>query len=495
MPLKSLIIHLQNNLEKVMKKLIFVLFMFTYTLIAFADESFDQFLSKEMGGFNEFKSEADKGFYEYLKTGWEEFKAFSAIKRDEKPKITKPPVASVKENKITFEKNAKSSNDIVIDRVNQNNKDQKPLEVSYNIENRSPNQSVEDLYKIDLDLGKYSKPPLIDKPIKAEKIAEVWKKMATGNYDILVGNINKKGKNIGFDDWGYFKIVKKTAEFLYPDDYNSKILLSWYILMKLGYDVKLGYNNDAVYLLVPSSQQIYAAPFFNFGGIRYYILWTDGRDIKTLYSYTGKYPEAEHTFAFKIEPFTMPLDIKSRAVKFKYEGKQYLFNVNYNISNVDFYRDFPQTDLSVYHKADVSKMVVESVFNGLRDAIAGKSEVDAVNIILRFVQTAFDYKTDQEQFGYEKYLLPDETLYYRYSDCEDRSILFSYLVRKLMGLEVVLLEYPGHIATGVKFNTNINGDRIRYGDKIYVICDPTYINADVGMAMPQFKNTNPKIIF
>lgn len=64
-----------------------------------------------------------------------------------------------------------------------------------------------------------------------------------------------------------------------------------------------------------------------------------------------------------------------------------------------------------------------------------------------------------------------------------------------MGLEVVLLEYPGHIATGVKFNTNINGDRIRYGDKIYVICDPTYINANVGMAMPQFKNTNPKIIF
>ncbi|MGC8769307.1 hypothetical protein [Calditerrivibrio sp.] len=479
-----------------MKKLMFIFFIFSYTLVAFADGNFDQFLSKEMGGFNEFKSDSDKGFYEYLKTGWEEFKAFSAIKRDEKPKITKPPVVSVNEKKINFEKNTKLSNDIVIDRGNPENiKDQNPIKLGEQMENHATNQSVEDLYRIDLDLSKYSKLSLIDKPIKAEKIAEVWKKMATGNYDILVEEIHKKGKKIGFDDWGYFKIVKKTADFIYPNAYNSRILLSWYMLMKLGYDVKLGYNNDAVYLLVPSNQQIYGAPFFNFSGIRYYIIWTDGRDIKTLYSYTGKYPEAEHTFAFKIESFMMPLDIKSRSVKFTYAGKQYLFNVYYNISNVDFYRDFPQVDLSVYHKADVSKMVAESVFNGLRDAIAGKSEVEAVNIILRFVQTAFDYKTDQDQFGYEKYLLPDETVFYKYSDCEDRSILFSYLVRKLMGLEVVLLEYPGHIATGVKFNTNFNGDKIRYGDKIYVICDPTYINADVGMAMPQFKNTNPKIIF
>ena len=67
------------------------------------------------------------------------------------------------------------------------------------------------------------------------------------------------------------------------------------------------------------------------------------------------------------------------------------------------------------------------------------------------MQTAFDYKTDGDQFGYEKPFFVDELFYYPYSDCEDRAVLYSYLVRTLMGLDVVLLEYPNHMATAVLF--------------------------------------------
>ena len=44
--------------------------------------------------------------------------------------------------------------------------------------------------------------------------------------------------------------------------------------------------------------------------------------------------------------------------------------------------------------------------------------------------------------------------YYPYCDCEDRSVLYSYLVRNLLKLDVVLLDYPNHIATAVCFNEN-----------------------------------------
>jgi len=27
-----------------------------------------------------------------------------------------------------------------------------------------------------------------------------------------------------------------------------------------------------------------------------------------------------------------------------------------------------------------------------------------------------------------------------------------------------------------------------------LVCDPTYINADIGMAMPQFKNVSPNVV-
>ena len=90
--------------------------------------------------------------------------------------------------------------------------------------------------------------------------------------------------------------------------------------------------------------------------------------------------------------------------------------------------------------------------------------------------------------------MPEETLYYPASDCEDRAILFSYLVKNLLGLKIIALDYPGHIATAVKFSANINGDAVEYNGQRYVICDPTYINADAGMSMPEYKGVAPEVI-
>jgi hypothetical protein len=135
-----------------------------------------------------------------------------------------------------------------------------------------------------------------------------------------------------------------------------------------------------------------------------------------------------------------------------------------------------------------------SMLNKLKNIIKGKTELEAVNIILRFTQTSFKYKTDQEQFKYEKVLFPEETLYYPYSDCEDRSIMFSYLVTKLLGLKVVAVKYSDHLASAVEFSTKIKGDGFKYKNHYYTISDPTYINANVGKAMPKYKQSDFKVI-
>ena len=105
-----------------------------------------------------------------------------------------------------------------------------------------------------------------------------------------------------------------------------------------------------------------------------------------------------------------------------------------------------------------------------------------------------DRPTDGKQFNKENYLLPIETLHYPYSDCEDRASLFSWLVEDLLGLDAVLLDYPGHIAAAVKFTKTPKGDTIYHKGNTYTVTDPTYINASVGMAMPQFKDLRPKIL-
>ena len=109
-------------------------------------------------------------------------------------------------------------------------------------------------------------------------------------------------------------------------------------------------------------------------------------------------------------------------------------------------------------------------------------------------QTAFEYKVDAEQFGREKPFFPDEILFYPYSNCKDRAIFFAYLVRNILNYKVIGLYYPDHVATAVMFQGDIPGDAVIVQSKKFIICDPTYINANIGMCMPNFKNVTPTII-
>ena len=73
-------------------------------------------------------------------------------------------------------------------------------------------------------------------------------------------------------------------------------------------------------------------------------------------------------------------------------------------------------------------------------------------------------------------------------------MLFSYLVKELLGLKVIGLVYPGHVATAVNFPGNEAGDYVHYKDDKYVIADPTFINAPFGLTMAGMNNAKAEII-
>ena len=104
------------------------------------------------------------------------------------------------------------------------------------------------------------------------------------------------------------------------------------------------------------------------------------------------------------------------------------------------------------------------------------------------------YEYDDKVWGGDRAFFAEESLYYPYCDCEDRSILFSRLVRDLMGLKVLLVYYPGHLATAVCFTDNVIGDYISLNNQKYVVCAPTYIGAPVGATMPEMDNSKAKVI-
>lgn len=57
-------------------------------------------------------------------------------------------------------------------------------------------------------------------------------------------------------------------------------------------------------------------------------------------------------------------------------------------------------------------------------------------------------------------------------------------MRDLLGLDVALVYYPGHLATAVCFTEDVAGDSMMIDGRNFTVCDPTYIGAPVGSQMP-----------
>jgi hypothetical protein len=332
-----------------------------------------------------------------------------------------------------------------------------------------------------------------------ESISGYFASIAGLPYDGVLSAAKSIRTERHLNDWGYCLLLASIGRKLYEPDANERVLFTWFMLLKSGYDAKVGFADSHIQLLLPVDGRLFAVPFFSFGNDqRYYAVpldWQSHLDVTHLYAYEGSYPGSTTLMRFTVPELpSLSNTTTSKTLHFVYDGTTYSVPVTYSQDAVRFFEYYPQSDFEVYFDGSISLAAASSLYAAFAPILRGKSEVEAVNILLRFSQTAFGYKVDKELFGREKPMFPDEVLYYNDSNCKDRAILFAYLVRNLAHLEVIGLDYPGHISTAVRFSKDIAGDAVQYQTRRYAICDPTYINADAGMCMPQFKGVTPSII-
>ena len=152
------------------------------------------------------------------------------------------------------------------------------------------------------------------------------------------------------------------------------------------------------------------------------------------------------------------------------------------------------TRWAMYAITPMSNTTKTEFYHQLNHLISGLSKKEAVERILNWVQTGFVYEYDDKVWGGDRAFFPEETLYYPYCDCEDRSILLTRIVRDLLRLDCLLVYYPGHLAAAICFDSDVPGDYIMYGSKKYVVCDPTYIGARIGYTMPDMDNSKAKVV-
>ena len=332
---------------------------------------------------------------------------------------------------------------------------------------------------------------VISSSISEQVISDHYAKLSETPYSVLVNSILEYKTNYNLNDYALYLFTKQATEKIAQDS-NSAIYLQWFLMMKLGYKVRIGYNDKNLYLLLPTMNEIYGKSFFTFENIKYYMI---NGNAGAVYTYDKDFPEARQIINLDMRsPLNLKADIGVRDLKFNYQGKTHSMKFEYNKNLIDLYNDYPVCDIRVYFDAAVSTQTKMAIAENLKPLIKGMSEADAADLLIKFVQNSFEYQTDDQQFSREKFFFAEELFHYPYSDCEDRSVMFAYLVRELMNLDVIGMGYNGHMATAVKFNEDIQGDYVMNGRDKYVICDPTFINAPIGMAMPQFANQKAEMI-
>ncbi len=451
-----------------------------------------QQLAELAAQFTEYVKQQDAAYSNYLKQRWEEFQVFRGEAPPQEPKPEEMPVCTPDPRPAPPRAiPTKAPEDI-------KRQPETPQFIKPRIVKPEPPKT--DTRKVNFIF--YGMPVVLDydpaiaqvnipSAIDETVVAGYFDQMSQTNYNQLLSQIYDYSKLMNLNDWGTYMLIKKMAAQL-TNDANSQRLLTWYLLVRAGYKAKVAFADNQIFLLLPIRNQVYDVNYFTIDNQKYYVM---DAAITKLFTYEKDYPESQKSISLDmiraVDPGTEP---KERIINFSYNGQDYNIPLSYNQHAIDFYSDIPLAEMRVYFDAMVSPEAKTSIAAAFAPLIQGLDELQAVSLLLHFVQTGFAYQTDEEQFGHEKFFFAEEALYYPYCDCEDRSVLLAYLVKSLLGLEVVGLNYPGHMAVAVQFSQPVDGNYVMVDGKKFVVTDPTYINAPVGLAMPAFADVSPVVV-
>lgn len=490
----------------IIRRIVMMLLPLTFSSVAIAQEDFqkifDDFQKANEKEFADFRDKANAQYVEFLKQGWEWFTGKAPMPKPVHEEPVVPPVVLPDEDR---------------------DKELDDKEIPYEEVLPEPEPSpvpgpIAPIEEVPVPVSKYvtfsmygtefsvrydpDTKPFI-RTVSVNPLSEFWEELyMSDGVDNLIYDCLLLRKGIAMCDWAFYRFTEALGHALYPYSQDEAAMFQAYVLTQSGFRLRLGYSKDDehYHFITATDCDMYEYSFWELETGNYYLL--DGSEISHLGIINEDFPESVPMCMAITQEILLAENLTEGRLLTSEQYKEASATVSTNLNLLSFYDDYPATFVNedtrtrwrFYANVPLGRTVRESLYPQLEQAIAGKTEYQAADLLLNFVQTAFEYGYDEEIWGTDRTFFADESIYYPYCDCEDRSVLYSRLVRDIMGLDVVLIYYPGHLATAVKFTQPVNGDYITYDGDRYTICDPTYINAPVGMTMPDMDNATAFIL-
>lgn len=336
-----------------------------------------------------------------------------------------------------------------------------------------------------------------------ESYAKSWRSLNNNSTNNLIIDCLSQRDERALCDWAYMQMIKELTKQLIPENRDKATLLAGFLMCQSGYRIRFATDSGRrLQLLYSPSGAVYDVPSIFIDGYSYYLseepVGGGGSYEVCRFDCPG-----EKQLSFEITR-RMKLDYDAAETRHVqvHNNKDIAADVTVNRNLIEFYDGYPAASIgktpysrwAIYANTPVSAEMERDLYPVLQEAVKGLSQFDAANLLIHFAES-FPYGYDSEIWGGDRAFFADESWFYPYSDCEDHAIHFTRLVRDILGLESVLIYYPGHLASAVAFtDPSVQGDYVMHKGKRFIVCDPTIFYANIGTTMPGFDNSSAVLI-
>lgn len=455
---------------------------------------YEAFRKQVKGEYEDFRAQCNAEYAKFLEQAWKEYKVLPSIPRP-KDEVVPPTVMPRLNNKEIQPKEVPIENVISPILPLPQPKPVSPIYENDEVEERIFSFSyMGTACEVRVPKGLNVQMSSCENRV----IATAWKRLSTDAMNNTIRDFLTLRLNMQLCDWAYLNLIDTFAK-SYCGQGNEAVLMAAFIYCQSGYKMRLGRQGNSLYLLYGSKHGIYEKGYVVIDGINYYPL-DDKVEKMDICEFSFPQERSMSLYIQDAQKFSVQPSAVRKLTSEQYHNMNVSSQVNLNL--IQFYETYPSSEVNgnfmtrweMYADTPMEEDVRQRLYPCIKNKIGGLSEAQAVGQILNWVQTAFQYEYDDKVWGHDRAFFAEETLYYPYCDCEDRAILFTRLVRDLLGLKCILVYYPGHLASAVCFKQQVNGDYILLDGDIYTICDPTYIGAPIGVTMPEMDNQSAKVI-
>lgn len=486
------------------KKTILLSAIFAITVSLYAQDdrpTFDDYLKSKQQGFNQyqqqkeddfntFRQQANAQFAAKMAEAWKQFGIEPPVEAPVEP----DPIIPMVRDKEPLMPTMPVKPGGMIKPVPSDPETLKPRPTPSKPEQPKPNESwfsfnfYNTPCKIRMDNSLKFKLTSIDE----KSVSAVWQQLSGEASNALVADCFRLIDEMQLCDWAAISLFKTIGDAWLGRGSNEAVLMQMFLLTQTGYKARIGRMGSNLVVLMPFDGEVYGMSYYNRGGEPYYIIAGENNE-KGCLIYQEAFPNEKRA---SLKPMVPKLAERFAETK-TFNSKKYpemSVQVAANRNLIDFMESYPLCRHDNYVYMGLNESTKQAVYPVMQKAIEGKPLNVAADMLLSFMHTAFNYQSDMQQFGDERPFFGDESFWFPYNDCEDRAILYSILVRDLLGIDVVLLEYPGHMSTAIALPMEVRGSYILVEGKRYLQCDPTYIGSHIGEVPEKYQSVNPKVI-